>query len=197
MTAESVATIVDSRINNFVHSSKTDLAKLKEQVTGIHTAIEGMKTTTTPITTPAAEPGSTTAIVDPKISVLERQIKDLMSANEAATARVAKADRETALQKALGGYNFANEASRDIAFKVFSSEMKDIGEGQFAIGDQPLADAVKSRMEQLTGLIAPKNVNGTGSSSGRPAPTGDANQVRKGMSKDELQTLASSLAKQI
>jgi hypothetical protein len=196
LTAESIASIIDSRINTFVHSSKTDLAKLKEQVGGLSTAFEGLKTKETPATvetTTTATPGVT---ADPKISVLERQVKDLQASNEAAILKVKKADSDTALGKALSGYTFANDASRDVAFKVFSSEMKDLGDGAYAIGDQPLGDAVKTRMADLTGLIAPKNVSGTGATTGRAA-TLDTNEVRRGMSKDEMQTLGSSLAKLI
>src|SRR4051794_7522468 len=99
LTAETVASIVDSRINNFVHSSKTDMAKMREQLTGLGTVLESFKPKET-----AVETTSTTA-ADPKISVLERQIKELQASNTAAHEKAAKADRDSALNKVLGGFS--------------------------------------------------------------------------------------------
>src|SRR4051794_35012274 len=112
LTAESIATIIDSRINNFVHSQKTDIAKMREQLTGVSTALESVlkpkETATTQEATPT--PATTT---DPKISVLERQIKELQATNTAALEKAARADRDSALNKVLSGFQFANETARD------------------------------------------------------------------------------------
>jgi len=193
LTAEAVAKIVDSQINKFVHSSKTDLAKMKEQLTTFGSTIESLKVT--PTTTPTENTNTqVTATSDPEIAVLKRTVKDLQTANQAALEKAAKADRNSALDKALAGFQFANDTSRDVAYKVFSSEMQTIGDGQYAIGDLPLADAVKARMAELPGLQAPKNIGGSGASSGRsvPAPSVD---IKAGMKADEYNAIAAELAK--
>jgi hypothetical protein len=188
-TAESIAAIVDQRvnegINKFVASNKTDLAKLKQQVSTIAESF----------TKPAAtEPTKDTP--DQKYSVLERQVKDLQEQNKAALEKAAKADRDAALGKVLSTYTFANETSRDIAWKVFAGEMNSIGDGQYAIGDQPFDAAIKTRMESLTGLLAPKNVGGSGASSGNNSGQFNSSfEIKPGMTREQLQAIANEALK--
>jgi hypothetical protein len=190
LTAESVAEIVNTHINKFVASNKTDIAKMREKVTSLEGTLSSFQSAPAPTTTTSTEQTA----ADPKLSVLERKVKELEASNTAALEKAAKADRDSALNRVLSGYNFASDKARDIAYKTFSSDMKSIGDGEYAIGDQPLAEAVKSTMADLTGLLAAKNVGGSGASSGK-APALDTSQVRRGMSKDEMQALANEILK--
>jgi len=190
LTAEDIAKIVDGRINNFVHSSKTDIAKLREQVGSISTAIESFKPQPT-----TEQKTEGTAAPDPRIAVLERQIKELTASNEAATKKAELADRDTALNRALAGYQFANEASRTTAFKVFGDEMQKLEDGKYAIGDQPLEDAVKVRMGDLKGLLAPQPITGSGASKTVSTPSSGIPEIKAGMTREEMQIVANELLK--
>lgn len=188
LTVEAIASIVNTEINKFVASNKTDIAKMRDQVTSFKTELDGIRTA------PAKSESQTTEANDPKLSVLERQLKELQEQNVAAIKKAEKADADTALNKVLSQFTFASERAREIAYKTFASDMAKIGDGEYAIGDQPLAEAVKATMADLSGLLAPKNVGGSGATSGK-APAVDVSQVKRGMSKDEMQAIGNELAK--
>jgi len=186
VTLEQVRELINQSVAGFAAKSGKEL---KEVLNPIHEQLKSFATKKEESETPAQ---ATTT--DPKISVLERQLKELQAENQAAKEKVAKADRDTALNKALSGFNFANETARETAYKVFSGDMATLGDGQYAIGDQPLHDAVQARMKDLTGLIAPKAISGSGASSGSAAANTDL-QIKPGMTMAELQQIANKAFK--
>lgn len=185
LTPEAVEAIVNSRINNFVHSQKTDIAKLKTEVSELRST---STVTAAQTTTATATPDDT------KMSVLERQVKELQDQNRVALEKAAAASRDNALGKALSGYQFANDAARDIAHRTFAADIKEMSDGQYAIGDQPLSDGIKARMANMEFLLTPKKIGGSGAASGNAVETDHG--YRKGMTRAEQQELVNRLSKQ-
>lgn len=156
-------------VTEIVNKSVAGLASKQEKQFGskfqsLNELIDGLK----PKETPAAATDTTTTAnntaVDPRMSVLERQLKELQEQNKVALDKAAKADRENALSAVLASTQWASESARKIAFKEFASEMKDLGNGEYAIGDQPLAEGIKSRLNDMKFLLDTRKVGGSGAS---------------------------------
>jgi hypothetical protein len=186
VTIEQVRELINQSVAGFAAKSSK---QLNEVLNPIHEQLKNFTAQKEVVTTEQTA-------TDPKISILERQLKELQTENQAAKEKVAKADRDSALNKALSGFTFANDTARDTAYKVFSADMQTIGDGQYAIGDQPLHEAVQERMKSLTGLIAPKAVSGSGATSGSAAQNTDL-QFKPNMTMEDYQRIATEALKQL
>jgi hypothetical protein len=136
---------------------------------------------------------------DPAVAVLQRKLEELTKSHEEARIKTAKAEKDSALSKVLSTFSFANEVSRDTAFKVFAGDIQQTNDGQYVIGDQPLSEAVKARMGSLTGLLAPVAVSGSGSGSSTTAQNNSGTvtleQIRGAKGMDQLRAVAEKLQK--
>lgn len=198
ITKEEVQELINTTVSGLAARQEREFQKLiapiSEQIKTFGTFIEGVSNKGTQ----EPQKAETTQAQDPKIAVLERQLNELKAANEAAQQKAAKAERDAALSRALNGYTFANDASRDTAFKVFTNEIQTTSDGQYVIGDQPLDAAVKARMNDLTGLLAPKAVGGSGANSTNTtagAP-GVPLEIKPGMKPEEYNTIFQNIQKQ-
>ena len=117
---------------------------------------------------------------------LSAQVEELMKARENAEYAAELSDRTAQIQSVLNTYPFANDASRDVAFNFFASQVDRDDQGNLIANDLPLKEFVEQSMGQLNGLLASRNVGGAGATAngGRTtAPTME--QIRPGMSKEE------------
>jgi hypothetical protein len=199
LTIDQVQELINSTVSGLAARQEKQFQKMltpiTEQLSGFSSTFEELKQQ------PKTEPkkGDQTQTQDPKIAVLERQLNELKAQNEATQAKALKAERENALSKALGSFTFANDTARETAFKVFSNDIQATSDGQYVIGDQPLEVAVKTKMNDLTGLLAPKAVGGSGTTSGNAGsgPTGLPAEIKPGMKTEEYQAIFANIQRQM
>lgn len=189
VTLEQVTELINSTVNGLAARQQKEFVKmltpLSEQLTGFTSTIEGLKTQPTAT---KLEEGQTQNVADPRVLAMEKELKDIKVAREADQQKAAKLERENALGKALGSYTFANDFSRDTAFKAFDDMTKG-SDDKFYVGDSPLEVAAKTRMENLKGLLAPKAVGGSGASS-VDSQTAAPLEFKPNMTMAEMQAIA-------
>ena len=189
LTAESVAQMINQALSGYAAKNEKHLNKM----------VEGFTTKLNELVPAKPEPKQENQVQDPAVAVLQRQVAELTKSNEEAKVKAASAERENALSKVLGTYSFANEVARETAYKVFASDIKQTNDGEYVIGDQPLAEAVKSRMSALTGLLAPVAVSGSGGSSTSAPSSGGAitlEQIKAAKSPQALKEISERLQRQ-
>ena len=185
MERTEIEELINSTVSGLAARQEKQFAKMLQPVTE---TLSGFNTRFESLAQPQPTPEPTPTTPDPKIAVLERQLNEMKSHSEATEAKAQRAEQDSALSKVLNTFSFANDVSRDTAFKVFSSDVKRSADGSFVLGDEPLDVAVKGRMNQLTGLLAPKAVSGSGSGQQRATsgPAGLDQLIKPKMSKEEI-----------
>lgn len=164
MVTELVNQIVSGSAARIQKEFNTTIKPLNDTLLGLNSTFEEIKQHI-----PGKKEDTTKGAPDPKIGLMEKQLKELTAAREADQAKAARLEKESALNKALNTFQFANDVSRETAFKTFANDVQVTSDGVYVIGDDPLDVAVKGRMTHLSGLLAPKQVGGSGAASGVPA----------------------------
>ena len=140
---------------------------------------------------------------DPRVRSLERKLADLMAKLEAEQKRREEAERKAeererhaAIRSVLAQYQFANEAAREDAFRIFRDAVRRAEDGSLVGGEDelPLEQFIAEEMKRREYLLAPKPAAGAGASAGARrggAPAITLDDIKPGMTKEqELAALA-------
>lgn len=132
------------------------------------------------------------------IAALQRQVSELKAQKEESDRRAEEKDRHSAIRSALSGFEWANKNAQNAAFRIFESEIKRNEAGELVAPDGTAADEwiAKQMEDEHDYLLKPKQVGGVGATnSGRKEKPIDLNDIKPGMSAEDLARVRAEIAR--
>jgi hypothetical protein len=115
------------------------------------------------------------------ISKLQQQLENESKAREAAAKKAEETERHSMLRSELRKYPIKSEHMDDV-FEMFVNKVSRSEDGALIAGDTTMEAFIKDRVERLTGLMAPADKSGAGSTPGQRPGSFDISQIKPGMS---------------
>lgn len=141
--------------------------------------------------------GKTGKTADPAMQALQSQMRDLqgkLDASERARAEAVKAaeerERMSAIRGKLGDFQFASDAARESALRIFGGDIVRGEDGTLLGPDKttPADEYIAKALEETHDyLLKPKNVGGAGTVNhgSKRMPPVDLDDIKPGMSADD------------
>jgi len=212
ITMDAVKAEITTAVTAALAKQKVDTDKTLGTITASLTAfgatLDGLKPAPTPDPKDPKDPkpGSDPQ-VNAQLQALEANNKQLQARlatmeeeNKKSTAAAEVAERHSKIREKLSSFEFADDPSRQAAFKLFSGDVRRGEDGALIAGDAasplPFDKYIEAQILQLPGLLAAKKVGGAGAGGGAGGGNGAVtlDNIKPGMSAEDKKAVYAAIA---
>lgn len=191
LTLELVQAEINKAINGFDKRSGERFKKLE---TGIDALVANLKPKDD---NKDGEPDKKQPKADPftatKLTEAEKRIQALEEENTRTRKAAEEKEMDAEVKSALSSFQF-NDGGKDVAYDFYRGKIKRSEEGELVIGEMSAAKYISEHVPRsLAGLLAPKQVGGSGAKASSGKGGADLDKIKPGMSKEDAAEIAAAI----